>query len=375
MLVGEYNSSGIILDRYIPGPNPDEAALWYSGTGTTTPQWLHTDTQGSTIAWSNGTGGSLGSQAYDPYGQPSAWSGSRYSYTGQLMIPEGQFYHYKARAYYPVLGRFFQTDPAGYVSDVNWYEYAGENPLNVKDPSGLDDIPGVAPSQGPPDVCESACGGPDPPGGWPTPTTGDQYLCYPGCDQPPTQSPPITVSPPTPGFGFADFGASGGGSSSDAAPQGVLAKLKQVLCTVVPSGRVVGVSGSIGGVGSSAAGGQIVQNYKSGQVSAFGSGGFQAGWNGGLNASVSAGYIWGPLTASNSNFSGRSLGASGGYGPIGGSLSTGSGLVTAAALLGASITPNLTGNVNFTSRPAQLGAATPSSAIDEAIVIANILCK
>jgi hypothetical protein len=76
------------------------------------------------------------------------------------MIPEGQFYHYKARAYYPVLGRFFQTDPAGYGSDVNWYAYARENPLNVSDPSGLDGIKGgVAPSLGAPDVCTNNCGG------------------------------------------------------------------------------------------------------------------------------------------------------------------------------------------------------------------------
>jgi len=50
MLVGEYASAGTILSRYIPGPAPDETALMYSGAGTTTPQWLHADAQGSTIA-------------------------------------------------------------------------------------------------------------------------------------------------------------------------------------------------------------------------------------------------------------------------------------------------------------------------------------
>jgi RHS repeat-associated protein len=93
---------------------------------------------GSTIAWSNTTGASLGTQAYDPYGQPQAWSGPRYAYTGQLMIGEAQLYDYKARAYAPGLGRFMQTDPAGYVSDLNPYAYAANDPLDFSDPSGLD---------------------------------------------------------------------------------------------------------------------------------------------------------------------------------------------------------------------------------------------
>jgi RHS repeat-associated protein len=144
MLVGEYDSSGNILARYIPGPGQDEAALWYSGSGVTTPQWLHADQQNSTIAWSNGSGAAVGTQAYDPYGQPQAWSGPRFAYTGQLMIAEAQLYHYKARAYDPALGRFLQTDPAGYASDVNSYAYAGNDPVDGIDPSGMVDAPCTA---------------------------------------------------------------------------------------------------------------------------------------------------------------------------------------------------------------------------------------
>jgi RHS repeat-associated protein len=103
----------------------------------TTPQWLHADAQGSTIAWSNATGGSLGALAYDPWGQPSAWSGPRYAYTGQLMLPEANLYHYKARAYSPGLGRFLQPDPAGMASDTNLYGYVGNNPISGSDSSGL----------------------------------------------------------------------------------------------------------------------------------------------------------------------------------------------------------------------------------------------
>jgi len=137
MLVGEYGSAGAILNRYIPGPGQDEAALWYSGAGVATPRWLHADAQGSTIAWSNSAGASLGTLAYDSFGQPSTWSGPRYAYTGQLMLPEAHVYHYKARAYAPGLGRFLQTDPAGLASDLNVYAYVGNDPVDGSDPTGL----------------------------------------------------------------------------------------------------------------------------------------------------------------------------------------------------------------------------------------------
>jgi RHS repeat-associated protein len=137
MLVGEYDSAGNILARYVPGPGTDEAVVWYAGAGTTSPQWLHADPLGSTIAWSNSTGGAIGTQAYDPFGQPQAWSGARFAYTGQLMLGEAQLYDYKARAYNPSLGRFMQTDPAGYQSDLNPYGYVGNGPLGLTDPSGM----------------------------------------------------------------------------------------------------------------------------------------------------------------------------------------------------------------------------------------------
>ncbi|WP_346730586.1 toxin C-terminal domain-containing protein [Caballeronia sp. dw_19] len=46
-------------------------------------------------------------------------------------------YYYKAQMYSPTLGRFLQTDPVGYADDLNWYAYAGNNPVNFSDPTGL----------------------------------------------------------------------------------------------------------------------------------------------------------------------------------------------------------------------------------------------
>lgn len=31
--------------------------------------------------------------SYGPYGEPNAWTGSRFRYTGQIALPEIQLYH------------------------------------------------------------------------------------------------------------------------------------------------------------------------------------------------------------------------------------------------------------------------------------------
>jgi uncharacterized protein RhaS with RHS repeats len=49
--------------------------------------------------------------------------------------------HYKARVYDPSLGRFLQTDPIGYESDLNLLAYVGNDPVNAIDAFGLDACP------------------------------------------------------------------------------------------------------------------------------------------------------------------------------------------------------------------------------------------
>ena len=73
-----------------------------------------------------------------PGGNQLASTGTipEYGYTGRGSDETGLVY-YRARYYDPSVGRFIQRDPIGLKGGINRYAYAGGNPVNFNDPSGL----------------------------------------------------------------------------------------------------------------------------------------------------------------------------------------------------------------------------------------------
>ncbi|ANC52534.1 hypothetical protein A4249_01860 [Brevundimonas sp. GW460-12-10-14-LB2] len=154
-VVGEYNTSGGLLRRYVPGLGLDNVVTAYEGSGYDR-RYLLSDERRSVVSITDGQANALTTNTYDEYGQPGLGNSGRFQYTGQMWLPEAQLYHYRARAYAPQLGRFMQTDPIGYLAGANIYAYVGTDPINLIDPFGLEQGPVTLPPVDP--VPGNICG-------------------------------------------------------------------------------------------------------------------------------------------------------------------------------------------------------------------------
>lgn len=116
--------------------------------GSAGPRYFHRNQQYSVIALTGGGGTITERYAYDAYGTPTITDASgtarttsadnnRYTYTGREFDSEFGLYHYRARMYDSVAGRFCSRDPIGFTDGLHTYAYVHNDPTSAADPSGL----------------------------------------------------------------------------------------------------------------------------------------------------------------------------------------------------------------------------------------------
>jgi len=101
--------------------------------------WLHSDRMGSINAMTDGSGAEVLRRSYRSYGELLGQTGTHtesLGYIGQRTDGETGLTYLHARYYDSQLGMFVSPDPAR--ADRNTYRYAGGNPANMMDPSGLE---------------------------------------------------------------------------------------------------------------------------------------------------------------------------------------------------------------------------------------------
>ncbi|QDV44436.1 tRNA3(Ser)-specific nuclease WapA precursor [Stieleria neptunia] len=158
----------------------------------------HGTQQYSVTALTDSSGTIKERYAYDAYGGLSIFDGSgtartstaegnRYTYTGREYDDVLDLYHYRARMYDPIAGRFCSRDPIGYAGrSLSLYLFVGSNALKFVDPFGLKGT--VTPPSTPVPWWPSTPIAPNPNGPRPGPTTTPLPL--------PENIPPMPLLPP-----------------------------------------------------------------------------------------------------------------------------------------------------------------------------------
>lgn len=136
-IIGEYNSSSVLVAKYAQGVGIDEP-LAMSRQGTTV--YYNADGLGSIVSLADGEGTPTNTYTYDAFGKSTNTTGTLFNpfqYTGREWDSETELYYYRARYYDPTIGRFLNEDPKRFDGDgPNFYAYVLNDPINRSDPNG-----------------------------------------------------------------------------------------------------------------------------------------------------------------------------------------------------------------------------------------------
>jgi RHS repeat-associated protein len=127
-----------LSSRNLFGPGIDRILVRDDGTQA---RWHLTDVAGTTHDLVDHDGALVNHLKYDSFGrliaQSNAAMSTSYQFGGREFDSATGLHYLRARYYDAGIGRFISRDPSGFAGgDANLYRYAGNSPVNHRDPSG-----------------------------------------------------------------------------------------------------------------------------------------------------------------------------------------------------------------------------------------------
>ncbi len=129
----EVNNAGTLQARYTHSSGIDEPLAEKRGT---TVSYYEADGLGSVTSLSNTSGTLANTYTYDAYGKLTASTGTvvnPFRFTGREWDAETGLFNYRARYYDQNIGRITSEDPISFRGGINFFRYAGNNPVRLVD--------------------------------------------------------------------------------------------------------------------------------------------------------------------------------------------------------------------------------------------------
>ena len=150
-VIAEVDAGGVLLKSYTWGPGIDNLLAFtdYTG-GETNTYYALTDNLGTVHGLAGESGDVIESYRFDAWGRvlgvydgngaliDGSAVGNNYLWQGRWHCWDTGLYYFRARWYDPITGRWLSKDPIGIAGGLNQYEFCGNNPVNFRDPLGLD---------------------------------------------------------------------------------------------------------------------------------------------------------------------------------------------------------------------------------------------